>query len=166
MINIGKMSNTKSSKDVILQKENNGCIRCISHCTDNDGYVRIKYKGKHDRLFRVLYEKENGAIPKGNLLRHLCNNSWCVNVNHLEIGTSKDNYEDMVKCGRSKVGKNTPGMLGTNNPASKLNENDIKTIYLSDLKNSQLAKDYGVSKTTISYIKRKKQWKWLTDTLD
>ena len=70
------------------------------------------------------------------------------------------------KCGRSKIGKNTPKMLGNENPSSKLTENDIRTIYLSNLKNVELAKIYNVSETNISYIKNKKQWKWFTDTLD
>lgn len=166
MINIGKLNPGTTGKDVILERQANGCIKCISHCLDNDGYVRIRYNGKQNRLFRVLYEKEKGIIPKGKLLRHLCNNAWCVNVEHLQIGTSKDNYEDMVKCGRSKVGKNTPGMLGVSNPASKLSEKDVKHIYLSNLKTSELAKLHNVSKTTINYIRNKKQWKWLTDTLD
>ena len=104
MINLGKIS--KSGKDIILQKEKNGCIRCTSHCIDKDGYTRIRYKGKHDRLFRVLYQQEYGEIPKGLVLRHLCNNAWCVNVEHLKIGTHKENAEDMVNCGRSLKGKN------------------------------------------------------------
>jgi hypothetical protein len=166
MINLGKINKGTSGKDVILEKQKNGCIKCISHCLDSDGYTRIRYNGKQNRLFRILYEKARGKIPKGKLLRHLCNNAWCVNVEHLEIGTSKDNYEDMVKCGRSKVGKNTPKMLGMQNHESKLKESDVRAIYLSDLKNVELAKIYNVSKTNISYIKNKKQWKWFTDTLD
>lgn len=166
MINLGKINKGTTGKDVILEEQENGCLKCVSHCLDTDGYVRMRYGGKQNRLFRILYEKERGKIPKGKLLRHLCNNAWCVNVEHLEIGTSMDNYHDMVECGRSKVGKTTPGMLGINNPASKLDEKDVKNIYLSDLKNAELAKIYNVSKASISYIKNKKQWKWLTDTLD
>lgn len=166
MINLGKINTGKTSKNVILEEQDNGCLKCVSHCSDKNGYVRIRYNGKHNRLFRVLYEKAKGKIPKGKLIRHLCNNSWCVNVEHLEIGNSMDNYYDMVECGRSKIGKNTIGMLGINNPSSKLAEKDVKNIYLSDLKNSELAKKYNVSKANISYIKNKKQWKWFTDTLD
>lgn len=55
MINLGKFSNSNTSKEVILEKLENGCVKCISHCTDKDGYVRISYNGKHERLFRVLY---------------------------------------------------------------------------------------------------------------
>lgn len=164
MINLGNLS--KNGKEVILEKQENGCVRCISHCRDKDGYTRIRYNGKHDRLFRVLYQKLYGEIPKGMVLRHLCNNSWCVNVEHLKIGTQKENYQDMVNCGRSNKGKRIMEISGENNHNHKLTEKQVKEIYLSKLKNSELAKIYNVSDVNIANIKTKKQWVWLTDTLD
>jgi hypothetical protein len=164
MINLGKI--TKFGKEIILEKQDNGCIKCLSHCTDKDGYVRIRYKGKHDRLFRVLYQKKYGAISKGLVLRHLCNNAWCVNIEHLKVGTQKENYQDMVDCGRSREGKQNIKIRGKNNPANKLEEEDVKEIYLSNLGCTTLSKKYNVSKTNIRYIKNKIQWQWLTDTLD
>ena len=65
----------------------------------------------------------------------------------------------MAKATRKKI-------RGINNGANKLKENDVIEIYLSKEKNSVLAKKYNVSKTNIIYIKKKKQWKWLTDKLD
>ena len=94
MVNLGKFS--ELGKEVIIEQQSNGCIKCLSHCTDKDGYVRIRYNGKHDRLFRVLYTIKYGEIPKGMVLRHLCNNAWCVNVEHLKVGTQKENVQDMI----------------------------------------------------------------------
>lgn len=105
-------------------------------------------------------------IPKGLVLRHLCNNAWCVNVEHLKIGTYKENAEDMVNCGRSLKGKNNFKINGINNGSNKLTEEEVKEIYLSNLGCTALSKKYNVSKTNIRYIKNKQQWKWLTDTLD
>ena len=166
MINLGKISDGYASKDVILEKQENGCVKCISHCTDKDGYVRIRYNGKHERLYRVLYERKFDKIPKGKVLRHLCNNAWCVNVEHLKVGTYKENSQDMINCGRSSKGKQNKKLRGIKNGSNKLTEEQVKKIYLSNLKQSELAREYGVSKTNIKYIKEKKQWKWLTDTLD
>ena len=164
MIELNKIS--KQGKNIVLEEQENGCIKCLSHCTDKDGYVRIRYKGKHDRLFRVLYQEKYGQIPKGMVLRHLCNNAWCVNVEHLKVGTQKENCQDMIECGRSLKGKKNLKISGERNVNSKLTEKQVKEIYLSKLSFKKLAKIYNVSSTNISYIKNKKQWKWLTDTLD
>lgn len=166
MINLGKLSNSSTSKDVILEQQDNGCIKCISHCTDKDGYTRIKYNGKHDRLFRVLYQQKHGKIPKGFVLRHLCNNPGCCNIEHLKVGTYKENYQDMVLCGRDNKGKPNIKIRGIKNASSKLNEKEVKEIYLSNLSYKKLGKIYNVSHVNISHIKNKRQWKWLTDTLD
>lgn len=166
MINLGKISDGVTSKEVILEQQDNGCIKCVSHCTDKDDYARIRYNGKHDRLFRVLYQQKYGKIPKGLVLRHLCNNAWCVNVEHLKIGTQKENAQDMINCGRSLKGKNNFKLNGIKNGSNKLTEEEVKEIYLSKEKNSILAKKYNVSKTNIYLIKNKKQWQWLTDNLD
>lgn len=161
---IGKLS--ENGKEIILEKQENGCVKCLSHCTDKDGYVRINYNRKQDRLFRVLYEQNNEKIPKGMVLRHLCNNAWCVNVEHLKVGTQKENYQDMVDCGRSPKGRKNFKISGEKNKNHKLTEEQVKTIYLSKLKYRELAEIYNVSETTINDIKNKKWWKWLTDTLD
>lgn len=164
MINLGKI--TKFGKEIILEKQDNGCVKCLSHCQDNDGYTRIKYNGKHERLFRVIYMQKYGEIPKGMLIRHKCDNTWCCNLEHLEIGTPKDNVRDMIERGRDNYHKIKPKIYGEKNGSSKLTENQVKEIYLSNLSNKKLAKIYGVSDINVGYIKNKKQWKWLTDTLD
>lgn len=166
MINLGKFSDSNTSKEVILEKLENGCVKCISHCTDKDGYVRISYNGKHERLFRVLYMQKFGNIPKGMVIRHLCNNSWCCNIEHLKIGTHKENYEDMVKCGRSQLGKPNLSARGEKNNFHKLTNKEVEEIYLSSLSQRKLSKLYKVSKSNITHIKNKRHWKWLTDTLD
>lgn len=164
MINLGKLS--KQGNEVILEKLENGCIKCTSHCTDKDGYVRIRYNDKQERLFRVLYMQKYGNIPKGMVLRHLCNNAWCCNTEHLQVGTYRENYKDMVKCGRSRLAKPNFSARGERNNFHKLTSTQVKEIYLSLLPQKELAKIYNVSSTNIRYIKEKKQWKWLTDKLD
>lgn len=163
MINLGKFS--KNGKDIILEEMDNGCIECISHCKDSDGYARIQYRGKQNRLFRVIYEKKYGEIPKGMLIRHKCDNSSCCNIKHLEIGTSYDNVQDMIKRGRAKYGMYKVHLYGTKNPHSKLSEEQVKEIYMSNLSNKELARLYNVSDVSIRNIKNKKCWNWLTDKL-
>lgn len=161
---INKLS--KNGKDIILKELDSGCIICTSHCKDKDGYVRIKSQGKHERLHRVIYEMNYGTIPKGMVIRHKCDNPNCCNIEHLEIGTQKDNVEDMIKRGRSLKGRENPKARGTKNGSSKLTNEQVKEIYLSNLSYKKLSNLFNVSTTNIKYIKCKQQWKWLTDSLD
>lgn len=155
-----------SKKDIILLKKDNGCKECISHTKDTLGYTRITYNGKQERLFRVLYQLEFGEMPKGMVLRHKCDNPSCCNLEHLEIGTVRDNVMDMIKRGRCPDRKAHPNVIGTKNKFSKLSEEDVKEIYFSNLSYRKLSKKYSVSITTISDIKHKIIWKWFTDKLD
>lgn len=165
MINLGKLS--PNGKEVLLERKENGCIECISHSRDDCGYTRVFIEGKPERLFRYLYKQKYGEIPKGMVIRHKCDNSYCCNVQHLEIGTQLDNINDMIVRGRYKLGNITenPKVRGTKNPHNKLTEKQVIDIYLSKLPNNKLAKIYNVSPNNIRYIKMKKQWKWLTDTI-
>lgn len=81
----------------MLEERENGCIECISHCKDNCGYTRVRVNGKHERLFRYIYEQKYGKIPKGMVIRHKCDNPNCCNIKHLEIGTQKDNVRDLIE---------------------------------------------------------------------
>lgn len=164
MINLGKL--TKFSREIVLEEQENGCIRCLSHCQDSDGYVRIRYKGKHERLFRVIYTLRHGEIPKGKVIRHICDNRWCCNIEHLEIGTQKDNVRDMIERGRDCFHNPNINSRGEKNHNSKLTEKEVKEIYLSNFGYRKLSKIYNVSSTNIRNIKKKLQWKWLTDTFD
>lgn len=57
----------------------------------NSGYGRIYHNGKYRRAHRVVWEKFKGLIPYDKQLDHLCRNRLCVNPDHLELVTSKEN---------------------------------------------------------------------------
>lgn len=107
-----------------------------------------------------------GNIPKGMLIRHKCDNTWCCNMDHLEIGTPKDNVRDMKERKRDVYHKPRINYRGEKNKQNKLTEAQVKEIYLSDLGYKKLSKIYNVSSSNIRHIKKKKQWSWLTDKLD
>lgn len=160
MIKLGKLS--KTGKEVILEEKENGCIECISHCKDDCGYTRIRIDGKHQRLFRYIYEQKYGKIPKGMLIRHTCDNPSCCNIEHLLIGTPLDNVKDMIERGRDKYHRPNPNSRGTKNFCNKLSEKEVLKIYNSKLGYRKLSSEYNVSSTTIRNIKKGINWSWLT----
>lgn len=55
------------------------------------GYGSIRIEGKAKTLHRVVYEVLRGPVPGDLTLDHLCRNRSCVNPDHLEPVTSREN---------------------------------------------------------------------------
>jgi len=55
------------------------------------GYGEFGVNGKIVLVHRFSYELFKGEIPKGLQIDHLCRNRVCVNPEHLEVVTNKEN---------------------------------------------------------------------------
>jgi hypothetical protein len=142
-----------NSKEISYEVMKNGCWKCTSHY-DNKGYPKFQNNGKTIRIAKYLYEREFGEVPEGFVLRHKCDNPKCINPSHLEVGTQRDNMQDMVERGHSTK--------GSKNPMSKLSEDDVKTILIRIKKGEfaeKIAEEYKVSKMTIGCIAGRITWR-------
>ncbi len=52
------------------------------------------------RVTRLIWTVTEGPIPEGQFVLHECDNPRCINLDHLFLGTAKENSEDMVRKGR------------------------------------------------------------------
>ena len=57
----------------------------------SNGYGQFYKNGKTVLAHRATYEQNKGKIPGGFDLDHLCRNRGCVNPDHLEVVTRKEN---------------------------------------------------------------------------
>ena len=117
------------------------------------GYGRVKHKGRMVRAHRASFMLNNGEIPEGMLVCHRCDTPDCVNPAHLFIGTHKDNMADMTSKRRRH------GEKATNVKLRQIDVDNIKAI-LNHIPRcgAALGRIYGVSRTTINYIKHGKAW--------
>jgi Pectobacterium phage endonuclease len=60
---------------------------------------------------RLSYVLHKGDLPHRNVVRHLCNNSACVNPDHLEPGNHLANMRDKYMSGRSKQERGYPNTV-------------------------------------------------------
>ena len=89
---------------------------------DIGGYGRFSRGSGHwTKAHRTAYELYKGPIPEGLVVRHMCNNRKCVNPDHLEVGTHKDNTADMFRT-------NPPDRTGDRSHARKISEADAREI--------------------------------------
>ena len=121
------------------------------------GYGCVGKDGKMFLVHRISLAKKIGReLNAKEDARHVCPNlpnRKCYNPEHLQVGTRKQNMEDMVAYGRSQT--------GIKNHHSKLTEEDVISIRAlrSEFLLSELAKRFGVDQALISMIANRKVWK-------
>jgi hypothetical protein len=82
------------------------CHLWIGNKSNRTGYGSIQTGRRSDHTLRsvgahrLAWELANGPIPVGQLVCHRCDNTLCVNVAHLFLGTHGDNARDRAAKGR------------------------------------------------------------------
>lgn len=110
------------------------------YAINSQGYGQLQINKVHYAAHKWIYTSLKGPVPHKTELDHLCRNRACINPEHLQVVTHKEN------CRR-----------GYN---AKLNEDKVAAIKKlhGKLTQTEIAKRYGVSRATIGFIFQGKRW--------
>lgn len=132
-----------------------GCWLWGGEYTDH-GYGFYDIGGKKVGAHRVSYMIANGAIPKGALVCHRCDNPSCVNPEHLFLGTHLDNCRDKIRKGRANPAK---GMRSAHAKLTNAKVREIRKKRSEGAKIVRLAEEYGVGYGCIERVVHRQSWK-------
>jgi len=119
------------------------------------GYGHLRIDGRNKKAHRILFALNGIELKPENCVLHKCDNRLCVNPDHLEIGTLRDNIRDTYNKGRNK------GAIGAANYNTKLNESaviEIRHAVALGATHKEMADKFGVSRTTVSHVVRRNIW--------
>ena len=135
-----------------------GKTKILNPWTNNKGYLNfdVHRKGKN-RCLRVHRETLRAfvGIRDGMLALHNDGDKTNCKLSNLRWGTAQDNADDAVRHGNI--------VRGENHRSNKLTESQVRSIRQSSLKYKDIAKKFGIAFITVSEIKRRVTWRWLSD---
>ncbi len=138
----------------------NNCFEWQLACDKNgygiSNYINNENKTRSWKVHRLIWHILVGEIPEKLLVCHACDNPKCFNVNHLFIGSPKENSQDREKKGRGRI------QLGELNVMSCLSEIEVLLIrkkYSEGMRICDLVIEFKRNQATISKIVHRNRWK-------
>jgi HNH endonuclease len=167
---------TKTRFMAKIKKTESGCW-IWTGAKDRKGYGKFSVGGSRNKdgsrrnsmvsAHRIAYEMFIGLIPGGHgyhgtCVLHKCDTPECVNPEHLFPGSNADNVHDMDAKGR-RINLQSKGADHGN---AILNEDYALEIYRMCLDRiapqHMIAKQFGVSTSTVNHINKGRLWNHIT----
>lgn len=142
----------------LTHEDRDACLKW-PYSTDGAGYGKVVLDGRLQRVSRIVCEAIHGPPPTpDHEAAHSCGKGHeaCCNQWHLGWKTPVENNADKIEHDTHKRGER--------HPMVKLGEPDIHEIRrLADggMKQSEIAKMFGMSAGAICMIVARKRWDWL-----
>ena len=117
------------------------------------GYGVMNLGGENFYVHRIAYTIQTD-VPSDKVVMHLCDNRRCVRGSHLRAGTQSENIQDAGRKGRTGYCSHPESYTHV-----KLNFELARQIRESTGLHREVARQFGVSPTTVCRIKRGQIWK-------
>jgi hypothetical protein len=121
--------------------------------------VKVKWEGKRTwfRVHVMIARAFRGPCPEGLECRHLDDDKLNNRIENLVWGTPKENGQDKVANGHSLAGERHPMVRLT-----EVQVRELRKLYSEGWKLSALVARFGVSKSAVHGIAKKRTWKHVT----
>lgn len=140
-------------------RKNGSCSEWVG-ARDRNGYGRFVINGRTFVASRWQYEQHHGALAAGLVVMHKCDHPWCVNIEHLILGTVGDNNADMRAKGRDRAfGGEHYGETHGNARLTASHIRAIRRAAARGVMQKVLAARYGVTRGYVSHVVRGTRWK-------
>jgi len=146
-----------NSETLLKKASPSGDCLLLGNPKSSRRYWSVAFNGRRLGAHRVMWLLLHGQIPEGLEVCHRCDNTRCINPDHLFLGTHLENMRDRDQKGRC-------GTLGEKSPLAKLNSAKVIDIYnraTTGIKPREIAAQFGVSEMTVVRIFKKQTWKHL-----
>ena len=119
------------------------------------GIVAIKKLKTSVGAHRISYEVFIGAIPSKHFVCHKCDNTKCINPDHLFTGTQFENLQDAISKNRIQRGEGRYNAVVTEEIVRQIRKDYIpfKFGYI------KVAKKYGIKTRVVQKIIEGETWK-------
>lgn len=117
----------------------------------------LQCRSRTVRVHRLVLESFTGPCPAGHQCNHIDGDKKNNRIENLEWVTAIVNSQHAVKSGLRVYGR------GESAAKVKLTESQVREIFARSATETPttLSREFGVSLTTIKYIKKRKTWKHL-----
>ena len=126
--------------------------------TGSHGYGQLFWDNKVQTAHRFAYHLFCGD-PGNAQINHRCGNRKCCNPAHLYAGTQLDNFRDMVNHGTHVPPPHKQGSAVGNSKLTEAEAAEIKRCLAKGVAGAQLARQFNVSASTISLIRKGIRWR-------
>jgi hypothetical protein len=136
-----------------IPEPNSGCWLWIASARNESGYGSFSVNGRNELAHRVSWMIHKGPIPDGLQALHRCDNRWCVNPEHLFLGTNADNVADKESKGRGGQ------PVGSRHWSAKLRDADVVKIRADKRSAYVIGPEFGLNPATVNRIRSRQTWR-------